>query len=106
MSPYDNIPVPIDNDFKTSSSDPILFIQLVDQVLDPVAPMVNDEKLEHNNGSTFATLEITAPHSNEEAPSVDCEPIISRSQYPFRQATKYSSMECTGNVLVAFSRAL
>ncbi|KAL5500538.1 hypothetical protein EMCRGX_G012116 [Ephydatia muelleri] len=79
---------------------------LVDQVLDPVAPMVNDEKLEHNNGSTFATLDITAPHSNEEAPSVDCEPIISRSQYPFRQATKYSSMECTGNVLVAFSRAL
>ena len=36
---------------------------------------------------------------------MDCEPIISRSQYPFRQATKYSSMECTGNVLVFFSRA-
>ena len=66
-----------DNDFKTSSSDPILFIQSEDQVLDPVAPMVNDEKLEHNKGSTFAILEITAPHSNEEAPSVDCEPIIS-----------------------------
>ena len=26
--------------------------------------------------------------------------------YPFPQATKYSSMECTGNVLVYFSRAL
>ena len=38
---------------------------------------MNDEKLEHIKGSTFATLEITAPHSNEEAPSVDCEPIIS-----------------------------
>lgn len=62
----------------TSSSDPILFIQSEsDQVLDPVAPIVNDEKLEHNENSTFASLEKTAPHSNEEAPSVNCEPLLS-----------------------------
>ena len=64
---------------KTNSSNPVLCIQSEDKVLDLVAPMMNDGKLDQDKGSTSATLEITVPHSNEEAPSVDCHESISCS---------------------------
>ena len=55
QSSYDNITVPSDNGLKTSSSNPILYIQPEDQALVSVAPiMMNDGKLDQYKGSPSA----------------------------------------------------
>ena len=82
QSSYDNMTVPSDNYLKTSSSNPSLCIQSEDQVLDSVAPMMNDGKLDQDKGSTSATLEITVP------PSVDChESVICSSSMQIDSCT-------------------